>query len=153
MMYINLVVEDDVHSNILKKVLHYCDLELEIVHSFGFKGNAYIKKNLPAFNQAARINPYLVLTDLDRYECPPLLLKDWIHFKVHSNLIFRIAVREAEAWLIADRKNLAFFLGVSEARIERNPEEIANPKEYLVNLAKRSRKRHIREDIVPRGPQ
>ncbi len=150
-MYINLVVEDDVHMNILRKVLHYCDVGLEVDHSYGFKGNAYIRKKLPAFNQASRISPYLVLTDLDRYECPPALLKDWIHFGVHSNFIFRIAVREAEAWLIADRENLASFLGISKAMIERNSEEIADPKEYLVNLAKRSRKRQIREDIVPRG--
>jgi hypothetical protein len=65
-------------------------------------------------------------------------------------MCFRIAVREVESWLLADRESLAAFLGVAESRIPLQPEALANPKETLVNLASSSRRRPIRIDMTPR---
>ncbi len=65
-------------------------------------------------------------------------------------MCFRIAVRAIEAWLMADREKLAHFLSVSVSKIPLNPEITQNPKTFLVNLAKSSRRREIREDMVPR---
>ena len=149
--YISLIVEDLVQEEILRKILKEYRPKIEIKAVFGLRGNRYIQKKLFNFNKAAQYNPYLVLTDLDREECPPILIEKWVNFDKHPKLIFRIAVREAESWLIADRKNFASYLGISAAKIKGYPEEIANPKEYLVNLARSSRIRRIREDIVPEG--
>lgn len=150
-IYINVVVEDEVHLNILTRILDYCVPTFVINSTYGLRGNQYIKQNLRAFNQAARFTPFLVLTDLDNNECPPFLLNKWIDFEPHPNLIFRIAVQEAESWLLADRENFAAFLGISPAKIERNPEAILNPKEYIVQLARKSRIRKIKEALVPFG--
>ncbi|MFQ5630810.1 MAG: hypothetical protein ACE5I1_18720 [bacterium] len=150
-IYINLVIEDEVQLNILKRVLAYSNQPFVINSTLGLRGNDYIKRNLHAFNHAARFIPCLVLTDLDRTECAPLLVREWINFKRNPNLIFRIAVREAESWLLADRNNFASFLGVSHAKMERNTESIDNPKEYIVRIARKSRKRRIREALVPFG--
>lgn len=56
-----------------------------------------------------------------------------------------------ESWLIGDRERLSRFLGVAISRIPRNPEAIADPKRAMVDLAARSRRAEIREDMVPRA--
>ena len=45
---------------------------------------------------------------------------------------------------------IAAFLGVRAALIPRNPDAEDDPKAALVNLARRSRWRMVREDMVPR---
>jgi hypothetical protein len=64
-------------------------------------------------------------------------------------MCFRIAVREAEAWLMADRAAFADALGVSLVRIPDQPESLADPKLTIVNLARRSRKRAVQVGLVP----
>jgi hypothetical protein len=59
-------------------------------------------------------------------------------------------VREVEAWLLADREQIAKFLSVSKASVPDDPESETDPKQTMVNLASRSRRREIREDIIPR---
>ena len=65
-------------------------------------------------------------------------------------MCFRVAVRQIEAWLLADSERLARFLSIAIARVPVDPEALDNPKETLVNLARHSRRRDIREDMVPR---
>jgi len=54
-----------------------------------------------------------------------------------------------ESWLLADREALAQFLGISVHHLPQNPEEELNPKQVMVNLARRSRYRVIKEDMIP----
>jgi hypothetical protein len=65
-------------------------------------------------------------------------------------MCFRVAVRQVESWLLADRERLAKFLAVSTAKIPPVPEAINNPKNTVIELARQSRRREIREDMVPR---
>ncbi len=51
---------------------------------------------------------------------------------------------------MADRENLAKFLSVEIARIPQDVEAIDNPKVIMVEIAKHSRRREIREDMIPR---
>ena len=118
-----------------------------MTHNAG--GFGWIKRKIKGFNDAAKGMPYLVLTDLDTSECAPVLIRQWLNSPKHPNLLFRVAVREVETWLLGCRASFAAFLGVPENRIPANVEEIPNPKEFVVNLARRSRKRDIRVDIVP----
>jgi len=64
-------------------------------------------------------------------------------------MILRIAVREVESWLLADAERLADFLGVRRSRIPPCPDTTPDPKALIVDLAKSSRKREIREELVP----
>jgi len=102
-----------------------------------------------AINQAARGTPYLVLTDLDSAECPLALISSWLSQPKHQNLIFRVAVKEVEAWLLAHREAFSEFLGTPCDLIQDNVDEIADPKGFLINLASKSRKRTLRDAIVP----
>jgi len=102
------------------------------------------------YNQAARHTPWLVLVDLDRSaDCaPPFVAAKLPH--PSAAIRFRVAVRAAEAWLLADAEHIARFLSVPLARIPVNPDAELDPKATLIQIARRSRKRVIREELVPR---
>lgn len=149
MIYVTLIFEDDLSEAVMTKILMHFSGKYEIYQSYSGNGFGYLKTNIKGFNQASIVNPHFMLTDLDNYDCPVVLKKDWIDFELKSNFIFRIAVREVESWLLADRQGLAKFLNVSLTNFPLNPDLELDPKNTLIQLAKRSKKREIREDIVP----
>lgn len=147
---VNLVVEDLLSEAVALKILGESSQSFAVGTRYrGLQGSGYIRKKLTGFNRAARATPFLVLTDLDRTTCPPQLLQAWFSEPASKNLIFRIAVREVEAWLLAHRDGIATFLGIHKELIPSNVESIENPKEVLITLARKSKRRDIREDIVP----
>jgi len=148
-IWINLVCEDVVSEMVLRRLLSCSAVTYIVDRAYNGGGFGYIKKRINGFNNAAKAMPYLVLTDLDRHECPPVLIEEWLTTTKHPNLLFRVAVREVEAWLLGCRESFAGFLGVPPNRIPANVEEIPNPKEFVVNLARRSRKKHVRVDMAP----
>jgi hypothetical protein len=146
---INLVYEDILSEAVLRKLITNSRKKYQIGISYNAYGCGRIKNKINGFNNAAKGMPYLVLTDLDEYECPPVLISHWFAGAIHNNLLFRVAVREVEAWLLACRNSFATYLGVSENKIPADVDAIQDTKQFLVNLAKRSRKRRIKLDIVP----
>jgi hypothetical protein len=117
---------------------------------YGKSGKAFLRRQIHGYNNAARHLPWMVLVDLDSdAQCAPPLCEEWVPDPA-LYLCFRVAVREVEAWLMADADSLAGFLSVARSRIPADPEQLQNPKTELVNLARNSRRREIREDMVPR---
>ncbi len=49
---------------------------------------------------------------------------------------FSLAVREIEAWALADREALADFMGVKQAKIPEHPDGEEDPTVTLVHLAR-----------------
>ena len=142
---INLAVEDDLSEAVLRKILP----DRYVVGDRCMRGGfGYLKKNIRGFNNASKGMPFLVLTDLDMAECAPTLIKKWLSVPVHHNLLFRVAVREVESWVIADTDRFAKFLGIRRTLVPVNVDAIDDPKKCLINLARKS-KRNLREDIVP----
>jgi len=146
---INLAVEDALSEAIARKILSQSGQLYEVGVCYNRGGAGYLKKMIKPFNHAAKGIPYFVLTDLDQVECPPVLIADWLPNPRHHNLLFRVAVREVEAWVLAHRNAIAKFLSIREELIPQNVDEIIDPKQFLVNLARKSRNRNIRESIVP----
>ena len=146
---IYLVVEDDLSDALLRKILKESHNDFAVGASYGKRGYGYIQQKVQAFNIAAKGTPFLVLSDLEA-ECAPAQVRAWLPIPKHHNLLFRIAVREIEAWLLADRAGFASFLSVRTELIPKNTDAIPKPKRLLIGLAKRSRKRSLREAIVPR---
>lgn len=109
-----------------------------------------MKKRIIAFNNAAKHLPFVVLTDQDVAECAPKLVRDWLPHPKQHNLVFRVAVREVESWVIADRSAFATFLGISKSKVPEEPDQLADPKRELISLARRSRRTALRQAIVPR---
>ena len=143
---INLAVEDVLSKAVLIKILP----DRYVVGNPHMRGGfGYLKKKIRGFNIAAKGMPFLVLTDLDTAECAPTLIQNWISVPVHHNLLFRVAVREVESGVLADRDRFAKFLGIRRTLVPVNVDAIDDPKKCLINLAMKSRKRNLREDIVP----
>lgn len=116
---------------------------------FNARGFGALKKGMDKFREASRFLPHIVLTDLDRYPCPPALLDNWGATQLPANFLFRIAVREVEAWLLADRVGIADFLYIDLQKVPQTPETEDDPKRTLINLARKSRKRRLSQEIVP----
>lgn len=102
------------------------------------------------YNEAGRHQLVVGLADLEQNECAPALLKRLQPARV-SGFKLRLAVRMLESWLLADRVAVAAFLGVRVSAIPREPDREAHPKRALVNIARTSRRRWIREALVPNG--
>ena len=112
-------------------------------------GKSKLLSKLPGFNAAARFSPWLVLVDLNGdAACAPDFATAVLPAP-SPQMAFRVAVRQAEAWLMGDSAELARYLRVSRARVPRDPEVEVDSKHAMVNLARGSRDRHVREDMVP----
>lgn len=147
---INAAVEGDLDEVIARKLIERAGGPMGGV--FGKNGKPALRKQINGFNNAARspYAPWLVLVDLDKdKDCAPALRDAWLPHPA-PGLCFRIAVREMEAWLMADAETLAAYLNVSANRISENPESLEKPKDEMVNLARRSRRPAIKRDMVPR---
>lgn len=117
---------------------------------YGKSGKTLLRQRIDGYNHAARRLPWMVLVDLDHdANCAPPLREQWLP-KPARKLCFRIAVREVEAWLIADTESFASFIGLAAGKIPVEPETLDNPKRTVVNLARSARSRAVRMDMVPR---
>jgi hypothetical protein len=150
MIPISLVVEDPLSEQVLRKILVYADKGFCVGACYGNKGREHIRKSILKYNNASEFSLWFVLTDLDDVACASTLIAEWFS-KTPKNkkLIFRVAVKEVEAWVMADREKLAEFLGVRMNLIPNNVEQIDDPKKFIINLTKKSRKMAIRDAIVP----
>jgi len=148
---INLAVEDEVSEAVALRLLQESGRDFAVGTCYRRGGFGYVKRTIRGFNNAAKGTPFLVLTDLDAVNCAPALIHDWLPVPIHPNLIFRVAVREVEAWIIADRESLAKLLGVSVTLVPTDVEGITDPKQYLINIAAKSPYGVLRQDIVPRA--
>jgi hypothetical protein len=146
---INLAVEDLLSEAVLRKILQYTERPYDVGTCFCRGGYGYLKKNIHGFNNAAKAMPFLVLTDLDKAECPAVLIKEWLPHPKHPNLLFRVAVKEVEAWLLAHRDAFTRFLGIQRRLIPSTVDVISDPKKLLLDLARKSKRRLLREAIVP----
>ena len=147
-----LAVEDDLSEAVAKKLLLRVAPEFAIRLSFRRQGNQYLKGRIQEFNNIARsIAPVLVLTDLDEHPCPPALIAAWAGKQpIHPDLLLRIAVRETEAWLLADRESFAEYTGIPPSKITESPEALHDPKETLLKLVRRHCKhRELKADLLP----
>src|SRR6266496_4963185 len=114
---LNLAVEDPLTESLFSKIFSSIPTVYAIRTIYNRGGYGYLKQNINGFNNAAKGVPFLVATDLDRYNCPADLIDEWLNRPKHDNLLLRVAVREAEAWVLADRENFAKFLGIRAALI------------------------------------
>ncbi|RJO73866.1 MAG: hypothetical protein C4523_01635 [Myxococcales bacterium] len=144
---LTLAVEGDLDEDVLRVILQH--LKIGVVTVYGKRGKGDLDKRLQNFNAAARYAPWLVLRDLDTdAECAADLVKSKLSDPA-PYMLFRIAVHEIEAWLMADRDSMAAFLGLPIARIPANPESLIDPKAELIRLARKSPNRNIRCGLVP----
>lgn len=96
-------VEGDIDEAVLRRLLDLVGAKAGPVH--GKNGKAQLLQRLRSYGQAARFSAWFVLVDLDHdASCAPGFVSRWLPEPVSDTLCFRVAVREVEAWLLADRE-------------------------------------------------
>ena len=143
-----LAVEDELSESISTQILRYFDIGIR--YTIRGRGNVSLRQKAPELNRTANGTAIFLLTDLDSpRDCPPGLVRSWIRGTLNPRFFFRVAVMEVESWIMADRIGFAAFLSIPTHRIPSPTDDILNPKEFLVSLARRSRRKAIREALVP----
>lgn len=142
------MVEGLVDEAAARKLVSHCGARAAEVYEKN--GKAQLRQKLTGYNRAAQFSHWLVLMDLDEdADCAPEFKRQCLD-SPSPLMCFRVAVREIESWFLADREGLATFLSVPRASIPNDPDSITDPKGFVVDLASSSRRREIREDMVPR---
>lgn len=146
MSFCDVAVEGAIDEAVVRRLLPN---RVEVRGVYGRGGKQDLLRRLEAYNTAAAFGAWVVLIDLDHDAKCPGEYRQALLRRESPGLRLRIAVREVETWLLADHVNVASFLGVPRAAVPAQPELESNAKQTLVNLARRSRLRAIRELMVP----
>lgn len=148
---IAVVAEDKLTESVIHKCISVFLPSYTVSRSEIKNGRGNVKKDLAPYMNLACSIPVVIVVDLDHDICAPNLLNLWNLQKVTSKFIFRVAVREIEAWVLADRKRVSAFLGCNSDDITSNPDNISDPKQVLLELARKYAKEELRRDLVPRN--
>lgn len=145
-----LACEDTLSEILLRRIVGSCRPDITISQAIGLRGKGYLKNKARELNDTARKLPVFLLVDQDSpQECPTSLGQDWFRGPPERLMLFRVAVMEVESWILADRENCSRYLMIPLNRIPTETDTISDPKQFLVNLARRSRSKTLRSDIVP----
>ena len=107
-----IIGEDQVTKFIIKRILNFCTNKFSKIHELPARGGK-IKSQIYNYNILSNSNPTVLLTDLDSYDCAPTLLNILLNgINKNKDFHIRVAVDEAEAWLMADRKGFSNFFQV-----------------------------------------
>ena len=145
---ISAAVEGFVDEAVARKLVVHAGGQVGPI--YGKNGKSALQSKIRGYNNAARYSAWAAFVDLDDdAACAPQMRDMWLP-DPSPHFCFRIAVREVEAWLMADAQTLARYLAVKQNAIPRDPEKLPRPKDAMVNLARRSRRRSVYSDMTPR---
>lgn len=146
-MVVSGAVEGLLDDAVLRRMLREAGHDPGPIHIKN--GKSAVLEKLEGYNAAAGFMPWVVLVDLNGdADCAPTFVAEHLQAPAEQ-MLFRVAVRQVEAWLLADVVRFARFIGVSRARLPGNPESLANSKRAVVEIARYSKRRSVREEIVP----
>lgn len=163
-IYCYSFVEDAPSAAVARKIVATRNTKLKpaLVFREGFPrvtgGKSVIKSKCEAFLNMAKVNiPTFIMIDLDNCECACSLIRNWFDIPqkdavlLPSQCIFRIAVREVESWIIADRDAWADFIGIPAGNFSTQPDSLGDPKRYLLNVIRTKGKKKIHREMLPQG--
>jgi hypothetical protein len=147
MSYIHLATEDVLSEAVGLKLIATFMPRFEVSLTLGKKGNGLLKTKIRSYYEIAKRIPFLLITDLDAATCAPALISSWLGNNAPpDNFLFRVAVREIEGWLLADHVSMKRLLG-NRVTVPRDPDNIRDPKECLLRLA-RGASREVKRDLL-----
>jgi hypothetical protein len=148
MLQLTLATEDELSEAVARRILSDFPA-ITLRDSLRRGGNGYLRSRIRAFCEIARrVGPVLLVTDLDTNACPAALREDWFgKLAQPRGFLLRVAQREIESWLLADHEAAATILGrAARHRLPHYPDQLEDPKKFLLELAKRAPK-DIRLDL------
>lgn len=143
---IAIATEDPLSEAIALRLIAEIPTPHFIQFKLGRTGNGYLRSKMSSWCQMAQHQVMLVLTDLDRANCLVEFRDQWLAAEPPQNLLFRIAVREVESWVLADHVAMRTLIG-AKGVFPAAPDELADPKQSLLKLAK-SAPKQVRADLL-----
>lgn len=115
--------------------------------SINTKGVSHLRTSLPRYVRFAQgMHPVLCIADTDG-KCALELLHA-LRPRLAQRLLLRLAVPEAESWAMADYVGFSHAMSVPFVKVPREPDRISDAKAAVLALARRSRSRAIRTEVV-----
>lgn len=113
-------------------------------------GAAKLREKIGKMSDVAdNVMPVLMVADADQAPCAVTQRNLWLPAHASHRLALRLAVREAEAWVLADHEGFSTFAQVAQAKLPPTPEDVHDPKLALLNLIRNSKRRDLREEMLP----
>lgn len=148
MKFVALATEDQLSEAVGKRLLVDAGYEFKPDPLIRKNGFGYLRSNMKSWCEMSHRKPFVLLTDLDKASCPVELRATWIgKHNPSENFVMRIAVREIEAWLLADHKAIRSIVGAG-GKLPPNPDLLPDPKQTLLRLVAAHASRNIKEDLV-----
>ena len=144
---IAIATEDQLSEAIILRLIAEIQAPHLITHKLRKGGFGYLRSKMDSWRQMADHQVMVVLTDLDRTNCLLEFRAEWMADKPQpKNLLFRVAVREIESWVLADHVAMRELIG-NRGTLPITPDELADPKRVLLNLAKGASK-SVKSDLI-----
>lgn len=148
---LRVFVEGDTDEPFARRVIEVAGHSTAAVFVVG--GHGMIDKRVERWCKPSNVHPMLVLRDLKPTlgkNCAPALVRHLVGDGPHSvTTVFRLAERELEAWLLADRAAVAEYFSVKLSAVPLLPDTEFDPKQTLVNICRSSSSSRIRNGMVP----
>jgi len=146
---VSIAVEGIIDEAVIQVVCR--EVGTSVSRVYGKQGKQHLNIRMHGYNNAARFAPWLVVRDLNSdAECAPELVRRLLPEPARM-MRLRIAVRQVEAWLLADSRNFADYFRVSVSQVHGSPDDLDDAKAEVIRLAAMSRKKAVRKDMVPRS--
>ncbi len=143
---IAIATEDPLSEAIALRLIAEIPTPHVVQLKLGKTGNGYLRSKMNSWYQMAQHQVMLVLTDLDRANCLVEFRDQWLVAEPPQNLLLRISVREVESWVLADHVAMRALIGAKSV-LPAAPDELADPKQALLKLAK-SAPKQVRADLL-----
>lgn len=148
---IYIATEDVLSETVAERLVHESASDLQIAVRVRKNGNSYLKSKFPELLKTAAKIPVFLITDLDNIRCPVELIKSWTQNTPPppGGMIMRVAVREIESWILADRDGFSEYTGIPVEKLALDADALSDPKRELLNLVKRYARKRIKESLLP----
>lgn len=146
-----LVGEDQLCCELAVKLVRNVLPDWSIGTPINKKGITRLLPDLKRYAECARhVRPVLCVADTD-HQCAVLLRQQWLPDDAPNSFLLRLAVSEAESWVLADREGVADFFEVPLRMIPEGAEELADAKQAVLRIASRSRRPGVRAEMLAPG--
>ena len=144
---IAIATEDELSEAVALRLVAELTEPCCVTHKLRKNGFGYLRSRMDSWREMAEHQVVLVLTDLDQLACPLTLFDGWVgEARLPQQLLLRIAVREVEAWALADHEAMRTLMG-PKGVLAPLPDGLPDPKLALLKLAKRA-PRVVRDDLL-----
>jgi len=145
-----VVGEDELCCAIADAMIAHSGVETGVQNRIVAGGAGPFRARIRPMNEVAmNVMPVLMIADADQATCAVTQRNTWLPANADRRLCMRLAVREAEAWVLADHEGFSDFANVSRALFPAQPETLDDPKRALLSIIKKCKRRELRDEMLP----